>query len=242
MSEQNLISRAATALWTRRNPDLPQSHPDRELPHLELNLRTTARFAVDMAALAIARRRHTVEQPWITREAIKILSGMLRRADIGLEFGSGGSTVWLARHVGHLYSVEAFEHWHTPLLDKLAAAKIDNVTLELVSADQLGYESPAHKHAYTNARHELTPESLDFVLIDGEYRDDTALRAVGLLKPGGLLILDNANSYLPNLSRTPWRVHQPASQNWARFLTEVQGWRHIWTTNGAWDTALWIKS
>jgi predicted O-methyltransferase YrrM len=242
VTDQNLISRWAMAFWQRRNPDWAVAHPDRESPHLELGVGSLARYGLDQARLAVDRRVHGVEgQPWITADSKALLHTLLRPTDRGIEFGSGGSTEWLAAHVGEVYAVEAFARWHGPLAERLARDRVTNVELALASAEDLGYESEAHRDAYINAHQDLQPESLDFVFVDGEYRDDTALRGIKLLRSGGLLVLDNANSYLPNPTRTPWRVDRPVSAKWETFLDEVKGWRYLWTTNGAWDTALWIK-
>lgn len=45
--------------------------------------------------------------PWLTREAIGLLERLLRPKDKALEFGSGRSTLWIARHVGAVTSVES---------------------------------------------------------------------------------------------------------------------------------------
>ena len=135
-----------------------------------------------------------------------------------------------------------FAHWHAALTDRLAKQGLDNVDLVLVSAEDLGYESPAHRDAYVNAHPQLAAASLDVVFVDGEYRDETALRGLTLLRPGGVFVLDNANAYLRSAkSRSPWQVHKAASARWEQFLLEVQGWHHVWTTNGVWDTAIWVK-
>ena len=68
------------------------------------------------------------------------------------------------------------------------------------------------------------------------------LRAVELLKPGGLLILDNSNHYLPHPSRSPLRVTRPPSDDWETISRLVEPWRVIWTTNGCWDTTIWFTS
>jgi hypothetical protein len=113
---QNLLSRLATTAWTRRYPEVSLSHPDRENPHLELTVLSLPRLAADHARLAIARRRDgIVGQPWITATSKTFLETMLQPTDVGLEFGSGGSTAWLARLVAFVYSVDAFEKWHRPL-------------------------------------------------------------------------------------------------------------------------------
>ncbi len=240
--QQNVVSTLATAIWRRRHPDISLEHPDREIPHLTLGFRSLPRYALDRAQHVLAKRRHGYDGlPFITDESREILETMLRPTDQGIEFGSGGSTEWLARHVEQVYAVEGFAHWHGPLAERLARRGLTNVDLVLVDADELGYESPAHHDAYVNAHGHLGPESIDFVFDDGEYRDDAALRGIKLLKPGGVFILDNSNAYLPTSSRSPWKVDHPATPKWTQFLDEVAGWRHIWTTNGVWDTALWVK-
>ena len=212
------------------------------MPHLELTLARVPRYVLDQTRVSIATRRHGIEgQPWITADARAKLETLLRPSDRALEFGSGGSTEWLARHVGSLRSVEGFDRWHAPLAQRLAAHGIDNVQLLLVSAEKLGHQTEEHREAYVNAHPDVEPESLDVVFVDGEYRDDTALRGIELLRSGGLFVLDNSNTYLPSPTRTPWKVDAPASARWAQFLALVAGWRYFWTTNGNWDTTIWIK-
>ena len=36
-------------------------------------------------------------------------------------------------------------------------------------------------------------------------------------------------------------IPAPATAGWAEFLDKVAAWRCIWTTNGVWDTVIWIK-
>jgi predicted O-methyltransferase YrrM len=237
----NLVSRVATraALWRHRA--LPD-HPELEAPHLELRVRTVPQYALDHAVHAYLKRRNGFAgQPWITPESKRMLETMFLPTDVGIEFGSGGSTEWLSDHVAHVSSIEAFDHWHAALAERLAQRGTTNVDLFLASADELGYETAAHRDQYVNAHADVEPESLDFVFVDGEYRDDCALRGLKLLRPGGLFVLDNSNAYMPSPSRSPWKLDRPASDKWAQFLQEVSGWRYVWTTNGVWDTTVWIK-
>jgi predicted O-methyltransferase YrrM len=230
-------------MWNKRNPHLAVSADDPQKPHLTLTLRTTPRYVYDRARINIAGRRQTPgEFPWITRDAIDALTTLLRPTDVGLEFGSGGSTVWLARRTASVSSVEAFDSWHGPLAERIAAAGLRNVNLQLVSADTMGHNTEAHRQAYVNAFPDLAEDSLDFVFVDAEYRDESALRGITLLKPGGLMIVDNVSTFLPHPGRSPWTITEPASEKWATFAELVAGWRYIWTTNGVWDTAIWIKS
>jgi hypothetical protein len=63
-----------------------------------------------------------------------------------------------------------------------------------------------------------------------------------LLKVGGLLIVDNAERYLPHSRRTPESLKGPVRPEWREFLARVADWRPVWTTNGVTCTALWIKT
>lgn len=207
---------------------------------MELPPRSVPRFVADQLAVR-ARDRLRGRQPWITREALDLLDQLLRPEDRGLEYGAGGTTAWFAERLAHLVSVEGFDQWHAPLREDLDRRGVHNVDLHLVSAPELGYETPEHQAAYVGVAPELEPGSLGLVFVDGEYRDHCAMRALDLLAPGGLLVLDNADIYLPSTSRSPWTLDEPSTPLWADFCEATASWRRIWTTNGVWDTAIWIK-
>lgn len=240
MTRRNLTSRIGETLWRKRHPQWAGGHPDRVNPQLTVSARDVPRYAFDQLAIR-ARQKVRGQQPWITRESLMLLDQMLHANDRGLEYGAGGTTAWFAERVEFVDSVEGFPQWYQPLRDDLDQRGITNVDLHLVSADELGYETPEHRAAYVGVNPELAPASLEFVFVDGEYRDECALRAIGLLRSGGLLILDNAETYLPTHSRSPWQLDEPATELWKEFVDQTADWRRIWTTNGVWDTALWIK-
>jgi SAM-dependent methyltransferase len=178
-------------------------------------------------------RRHP-DAPWLTRLMITILNSWLRPDDCGLEWGSGRSTLWLAARVGRLTSVEHDEAWYQRVKADLHEKGFGNVDYYLCT-DESEYVSIADK---------VEDESLDFCLIDGIARDGCALASLSLLKPGGILIIDNCNWYLPCQSRSPNSRREsdgPASDAWKKFLTAVSDWRYVWTTSGVTDTSLWLK-
>ncbi|MGB7441310.1 MAG: hypothetical protein WA919_09610, partial [Coleofasciculaceae cyanobacterium] len=77
------------------------------------------------------------------------------------------------------------------------------------------------------------------------YRSACAVKAVSKIRTGGVIVVDNANWFLPCNSNSPnSRTHDtgPASDEWQHFLELVQDWRCFWTSNGVWDTAFFIKS
>jgi predicted O-methyltransferase YrrM len=84
----------------------------------------------------------------------------------------------------------------------------------------------------------------DLIIVDALYRDHCALSAIEYLRPGGLLLIDNINWYLPSRSVSPESRREedgPASPLWADFSDRVKAWRQIWTSNGVTDTAIWVK-
>jgi predicted O-methyltransferase YrrM len=215
--------------------------PGQDAPAFRLRVRALPRYLIDRITVRRAFKRQTEIAPWITADALQILEGLLQPDDVGVEFGSGGSTTWFAARVGHLHSVEANPRWHADVESRIADGRVQNVSYHLAAGIASDHGTPQARDSYVNFAPDLEPESQDFVFIDGEYRDECALRALDLVRPGGAIILDNANTYLPNASRSPWKVDGPATGLWQEFVERTAGWRSMWTTNGVWDTAFWIR-
>lgn len=202
----------------------------------------TPRYVWDR--LAVMRfERENPNAPWLTAQAIGVLSTWLKPDDVGLEWGSGRSTVWFAKRVRSLVSVEHDERWGRRVPDMLRHHGVEGqIDYRLLNNDlDAGAES-----AYVRIVDELEDDSLDFCLVDGMLRDHCAMACMGKVKPGGILIVDNVNWYLPHdpVSRAPGSrvVEQGAASNiWHEFKTSTAEWRYIWTTNGVWDTAIWVK-
>lgn len=237
---EQAIEQAIERMWRRRHPEWARGKPDQEQPHVRMPAARLPRYLAERTSLQV-RARVRGREPWITAQARELLDQLLRPTDVVLEFGAGSTTPWFATRVASVFSVEGVERWHDELREQLRRDRITNVELRLVSAARLGYETPEHRSAYAGAFPELAASSLDLVFVDGEYRDACALRALDLLRPGGLLVLDNADTYLPGPTRSPWHVSAPATPQWREFVERTAGWRTIRTTNGVWDTQLWFK-
>ncbi|GAA4672625.1 hypothetical protein [Nocardioides nanhaiensis] len=237
---RTLTERVIERAWQRRHPAWAQGKPGQEQPHVRLPATALPRYVATRASLQL-RARWGAREPWITAEARSLLDQLLRPTDHGLEFGAGSTTPWFASRVASVRSVEGVERWHEALQEELRRQRVSNVELVLVSSAEMGYETDEHRAAYSGAFAALSPSSLDFVFVDGEYRDACALRGIELLRSGGLLILDNADTYLPGPTRSPWHVSAPATAGWREFFERTAQWRTIRTTNGVWDTQLWFK-
>jgi predicted O-methyltransferase YrrM len=211
------------------------SGPVRKIAH------RTPRYVYHRTRQMLYQRGHA-DAPWLTPDAIRLLESLLRPADRGAEFGSGRSTLWFAARVAALTSVEHDEQWDDTVSARLNERRLANVDYILARPDQpveLGGQS-----AYARVALGFPDASLDFALIDGHYRDYSAKFMLPKIKPGGMLIIDNVNWYLPSESRAPnWRTHAlgPNGNIWAEVAEEVGRWRSIWTGSGVWDTALFIR-
>ena len=205
--------------------------------------RYTPGYVVDRGRTLLYQRRHP-EAPWLTPQAIGILSTALRACDRGLEWGSGRSTSWLAARTASLVSIESSPEWYERVRARLLQLGLTNVDYRYIPTHSAhGDEDHMGSPAYVErAVAGLGPDSLDYVLVDGAHRAECAWRAVDLIRPGGLLILDNAERYLPFPSRSPERLRHPPNACWRRFQERIAAWRLIWTSSGVTDTALWLRA
>lgn len=199
------------------------------------------RYILSRIRVFFDEARHP-DHPWLTKEANSILSTLLKPADVGLEYGSGRSTLWLAHRIKHLTSVEDDESWYKLISNKVKIQNTSNVRYLFCKAE--GYEKP-EQSPYIQVINTFSKNTLDFVLVDGKYRDICALMALEKIRPGGFIVIDDINRYLPCDSISPNsrpKNSPPASEKWAIFLDCVKDWRYIWTSNGIKDTAIFIKT
>lgn len=187
-------------------------------------------------------RRLNPEKPWLAPAANEFLDGYLKPSDKMLEFGSGRSTLWFSKRVSHITSVEHNPAWFTKINDSIAKLSFKNITYVLHTKQDESV--PASESNYVNATRDFAPTSLDVVLVDGTYRAQCVLKSLPLLKPGGLLIIDNVNRYLPSNTQAPnsRSIDQgPIDDEWRQVLDQIISWRFFWTSNGVSDTAFFFK-
>lgn len=122
------------------------------------------------------------ELPWIPYAATKLLAERLRPDAKVLEIGGGGSTVWLARHAGHVTTFEANENWVKQVGVMLKERNLTNVDLRFEwERDRMCNFS------------EWPDGSLDLVFVDGGPRQLCVEAGLRKIKPGGWLYLDNSD-------------------------------------------------
>jgi SAM-dependent methyltransferase len=167
-------------------------------------------------------RRKFPGDPWLARPANSILGSFIRKNDVGLEFGSGRSTVWFAQRVSALTSIEHDPDWHDRVSKELAMRSLRNVECLLVEKDV--EDGKGQDSAYVRTTDKFSKNSFDFILVDGAYRDNCALVSLELLRPGGILIIDDAHWFLPSNSNSPNSrtcAQGPASPEWEEFTNAV---------------------
>jgi precorrin-6B methylase 2 len=115
--------------------------------------------------------------PWFTYPAIQYIDQFdLSGKDI-FEWGCGNSSLFFAERARHITSVEHDEEWYR----QMAASRRKNQELVQVTLEE--YPSAIKRFS----------SQFDIIIIDGQRRFDCAREAVGFLKPGGLIIVDNSD-------------------------------------------------
>lgn len=147
-------------------------------------------------ALAIA----DLDVPWWTYDSIDEIEAWLEvrpRPIRVFEWGSGASTVWLAKRTDEVHSVEHHPAAVATIAPRLAA--FDTVTLLHIPAvatthprirsSKLG-SGGMDFHDYVHAIDDV-PGDFDLVVIDGRAREACLHAAIERLAPDGLIVFDN---------------------------------------------------
>lgn len=140
--------------------------------------------------------------PWISHRALLRLEEIIRPEMSVLEYGSGGSTLFLANKVKMLISIEHDQSW----------AEFVSINIQNDSNKKLYYIPPddscseeefksnygmsyAGKYfkSYTLKALELAEESLDLLIIDGRARPACLKYAHSKVKHGGFILFDNSD-------------------------------------------------
>ena len=205
----------------------------RELRGAARLARTLARRPRDLAdlpawALSLARRPDPLaaRRPWLPYAAARMIAAHVDRSSVVWEYGSGGSTLWLAARVGALTSVEHDPAWHARVRDELRGASLTNCRLLLVEP---AGEEPRFA-PYVETIRSQPAGGLDLVLVDGRSRAACMVEAASRVRPGGLLVLDDSE-------RPRYRAGTSALDDWPR--------RDVWglkpgATHPAW-TSFWRR-
>lgn len=187
------------------------------------------------------QKRHP-DCPWLTKQANNILESHLKKSDRCLEFGAGRSTIWLAKRSATITSIECDMKWYLKVSELLDCEGLTNVNLVYLDIEE--HEESKQASEYILIVESFAIGSLDFVLIDGLFRDKCANAVLSYVKPGGIIVLDDASWHLPSNSISPGSrsyLQGTSSAEWGKFLEKTSDWRYIWTSDGVKDTAIFFK-
>jgi len=189
-----------------------------------------------------AFQKKNPDAPWISQGSIFVLNQILNKNMIGLEFGSGRSTVFYANLLKHITSIEHFEPWYSKVKDLLTEKKLKNTSLKLIKAN--GEAPSQHLYSeeqlyiseenypvkdssfrdYINALDDFPDANFNFIAVDGRARRSCVLKSIIKLKSGGFLLLDNSER-----------------KRYERATDALKSWPKINTTTGLTDTTIWMK-
>jgi predicted O-methyltransferase YrrM len=187
-------------------------------PHDTFAFWLGSQFAIHDAA-ALAR----MDVPWWTFPAIDAVERWIaaRKGDVRVfEYGSGASTVWLARRAAHVVSVEHDASFAKIAAPMLALPNVELRVIEPVRASATA-RAPSGRSGYEDCDFSAYVDSIadgaaryDLVIIDGRARAACLGRAWDCLEAGGLVVFDNTNR----------RRYQAALGSASGRLTRYHGW------------------
>lgn len=161
------------------------------------------------------------DAPWFVPAAITAIDGQLQADHVGLEWGCGRSTLWLAKRVRHVTSVEGRRAWFDEVSGALARDGLgDKVELCLAEVTSEHDFDAAEIERYAAVADRFADGSLDFIVVDGHFRHACLARVGHKLRSGGLLIVDNSEVVTPAVLEAFAASHR---QSW---------------NNGIWETTV----
>jgi hypothetical protein len=121
--------------------------------------------------------------PWLGYRAVRRIESVLRPGWSVLEFGSGASSLWLARRCARLLAIENEPAWHATTVRLLRQANMTHAECRLLPHD-IDWALP-----------DIAERSFDFALVDGYHRSEEMAAALRKVRPGGWVYLDNCDCH-----------------------------------------------
>lgn len=118
--------------------------------------------------------------PWFTYPFIDFLKVRLNKNMKVFEFGSGNSTIWFAKRVSSIVSVEHNEKWY----NKIREAIPQNA--------KIIFNNPTNENEYHKIIKTMT-DKFDLIIVDAIDRVNCLRVSKDHLSENGVIILDNSN-------------------------------------------------
>ncbi len=142
-----------------------------------------------------------LDVPWWTFAASDRIDALLHRRPGArvFEWGSGASTVWLAKRAGSVVAVEHDQSWAEMVDAALPAnAKVQFVSPQPITTQPAPVRSDKAGFAGLDfsdyvAQIDVVGGLFDVIVIDGRAREACLPRALDHLAPGGAIVFDNVD-------------------------------------------------
>ena len=150
------------------------------------------------------------ELPWITFAAIDFIKKHIDKNDTVFEYGGGGSTLFFLKNAGKVVTVEHDKSWFERLKSIIITRRIETWEGNFIhpeidhdkskkdisdpndyTSDDGNYKNVNFKK-YVSAIDKFPDGHFNWVLVDGRARTSCLAHSFSKIKPGGYLILDNA--------------------------------------------------
>lgn len=140
-----------------------------------------------------------LDLPWWTFSAIDRVEAFLAQHPQAriFEYGSGSSTIWLAKRAGTVESIEHDPNWTSQMepyvqehpnirLRTVVPTHSSNPLCASGKAEWQGFDFSGYVHAIDGT------EAYDLIVVDGRARSDCLKVALPHLRPGGLIVFDDS--------------------------------------------------
>lgn len=189
-------------------------------------------YFINKLKYALLKRKYK-NCPWFVFKAIDYLDKNITENSVIFEWGSGRSSIWFASKSKYVYSVEHNKDWFMKI-QQIAKSLNLNLQIQNITEGEL----------YENSIDKFPNSSFDFIIVDGIRRSECTIKAIKKLKPGGHLIIDNVERYLPSNSISYEAIknwNESKDYKWKEISNILEKYQKNWYSNGIFDTAIFIK-
>lgn len=163
-----------------------------------------------------------MEMMFNNQQEVDLLLNSLKPTDIVLEWGSGGSTLEIAKRVRYLCSIEHDHKWYNKVLSQLPT----NAYLYHIERNK--EEASGHDGTFEDYEdyiqwplESFSPKTFDVIFIDGRARSHCAKAAWTLLKEDGVIFIHDYRHPQEQYRRYEYEVVE-------EFLEPIEGAFALW--------------
>lgn len=143
------------------------------------------------------------ERPWIVEESTEWLKNFLKKDMSVFEWGSGGSTIFIAKRVRKIITVEHDYEWFLKIQLCVKLNSVSNCQCKFIQPEEdssyVLYKSTNERlinhnfKKYCEAIDSFPDNYFDLIFIDGRARNYCIMHAKNKVKMNGFILLDNSD-------------------------------------------------